>query len=60
MPPSSGTGGNRIRLTMTDGMLTIMGMLSGLMVQLVENGSMKENSLIVLKETLVNDLNGKK
>jgi hypothetical protein len=60
MPPSGGTGVNRIRLTMTDGMLTIMGMLSGLMVQLVENGSMKENSLIVLKETLVNDLNGKK
>jgi len=60
MPSSNGTGGNRIRLTMTDGMLTIMGMLSGQMVQLVENGSMKENSLIVLKETLVNDLNGKK
>ena len=60
MPPSGGTGVNRIRLTMTDGMLTIMGMLSGLMVQLVENGSMKENSLIVLKETLVNDVNGKK
>ena len=60
MPPSGGTGVNRIRLTMTDGLLTIMGMLSGLMVQLVENGSMKENSLIVLKETLVNDLNGKK
>ena len=61
MPPSSGTGGNRIRLTMTDGMLTIMlGMLSGQMVQLVENGSMKEYSLIVLKETMVNDVNGKK
>jgi len=60
MPPSSGTGGNRIRLTMTDGMLTIMGMLSGQMVQFVENGGIKENTLIVLKETLVNDVNGKK
>jgi hypothetical protein len=60
MPSSIGTGGNRIRLTLTDGMLTIMAMLSGQMVQLVENGNMKEYSLIVLKETMVNDVNGKK
>jgi hypothetical protein len=60
MPSSIGIGGNRIRLTLTDGMLTIMAMLSGQMVQLVENGIMKEYSLIVLKETMVNDVNGKK
>eukprot|EP00596_Hydrurales_sp_CCMP1899_P004128 CAMPEP_0119041330 /NCGR_PEP_ID=MMETSP1177-20130426/11558_1 /TAXON_ID=2985 /ORGANISM="Ochromonas sp, Strain CCMP1899" /LENGTH=245 /DNA_ID=CAMNT_0007007293 /DNA_START=33 /DNA_END=766 /DNA_ORIENTATION=- len=51
---------NRHKLTLTDGVSTIVGMLATQMNDKVESGEIKELSIIWVKEFITNDLNGAK